>query len=391
MIARIPLMKQAFYDDLTTRTLLSEFVKNTDRFSMGKYCDSFEREFIGYQDCQHAVFVSSGSAANLVLLQALLNTGRLRRGDRVGFSALTWATNVMPIIQLGLIPVPFDCELSTLNVSRRSLEESEESIDALFLTNTLGFAHDLPAIADYCHDRHIILLEDNCESLGSKQNGVLLGNFGLASTFSFFIGHHLSTIEGGMICTDDQELHEMCVMVRAHGWDRNLSPERQQYWRDLNQVDPFYAQYTFYDLAFNARPTEIQGFLGSQQLPYLEETISIRQELFARSCAIFSAHPQTYICPRIDHMDRVSSFAISVVCRDAERCLRVRSAMDAVAEIRPIVAGDITSQPFYRKYAQVRQCPNTTQIHKLGFYFGNCPDYTAKEVDLLCDTLNNNG
>ena len=160
----------------------------------------------------------------------------------------------MPIIQLGLVPVAVDCELETLNVSPRTLAPVD--IKCLFLTNVLGFCDDLPGIADLCRLRGILLLEDNCESLGSRISGRLLGNYGLASTFSFFVGHHLSTIEGGMVCTDDDELGDGLIVTRAHGWDRDLPSHRRACLRQSHHVDDFFAEYTFHDLAYNARPTE---------------------------------------------------------------------------------------------------------------------------------------
>src|SRR3989344_712644 len=154
----------------------------------------------------------------------------LNKKDKVGFSALTWATNTMPLIQLDLDPVPIDISLKNLNICSDNLLSILENIqlDALFITNLLGFCGDLDKISGVCNRKNIILIEDNCESLGSTLNDIKLGNFGLASTFSFYVGHHMSTIEGGMVCTDDKSLYEMLLMVRAHGWDRNLEYNKQK-------------------------------------------------------------------------------------------------------------------------------------------------------------------
>src|SRR5581483_1096468 len=224
----IRLIKSSFYRESLTKKALAKFLLNTDRLSMGEQCLQFEDSFARKQERNYAVFVSSGSMANLLLVQALLNLGRLRPGDKVGFSALTWPTNVMPLIQLGLTPVPLDCDPNTLNVSPEILEKNIKGLKWLFLTNVLGFCDDIKKIQALCKKHKIIFLEDNCESLGSKVGSTLLGNFGVASTFSFFVGHHMSTIEGGMICTDDKELSRALVMARAHGWDRNLDPKEAE-------------------------------------------------------------------------------------------------------------------------------------------------------------------
>lgn len=383
----IKLMKSTFYHQEQTKQALAEFILGAKMLSMGEQCRRFEQAFAVWHQRRQAVFVGSGSAANLVLLQALLNTGRLKRGDRVGFSALTWATNVMPVIQLGLVAVAIDCELETLNVSPRTLAAVGD-LKSLFLTNVLGFCDDLPGIADYCRVHNIILLEDNCESLGSRMNGRLLGNFGLASTFSFFVGHHMSTIEGGMICTDDDELAEAVIMARAHGWDRNLPSNRQKALRGAGQVDDFYARYTFYDLAYNARPTEINGFIGNLQLPYLREIIEKRFANYRRFVSA-AAGNKTIIPLRTDHMEIISNFAMPIVFHDKEQFLRAREKFDAAQiEIRPIIAGNVTEQPFYRKHVSKRQpCPNSQITHQQGFYFGNNPELTEVELNTIEATL----
>ena len=225
---KITLIKSTFLKEEETKKKLCDFIMNQSRLSMGDECLKFEKNFSRKQKRKRSVFVSNGSCANLLLLQALINMGRLEVGDKVLFSSLTWATNVMPIIQLGLVPVPLDCEINTLNTSSRTLKEElkkDKDVKCLFLTNALGFCDDIDEISKVCKDRGILLLEDNCESLGSEYKGKLLGNFGYASTFSFFVGHHLSTIEGGMIVTDDEYLYEMLVMARSHGWSRSNSKE----------------------------------------------------------------------------------------------------------------------------------------------------------------------
>ncbi|HVW66377.1 MAG TPA: DegT/DnrJ/EryC1/StrS family aminotransferase [Candidatus Peribacteraceae bacterium] len=388
---KVPLIKSGFYREQETRDALAEFVRTTQRFSMSEACAAFEDAFAKYQKRKHALFVSSGSMANIVLLQALLNTNRLKHGDRVGFSALTWATNVMPIIQLGLVPVPLDCSIDTLNVMSGAIDAIDD-LQAVFLTNVLGFCGDLDTIRDRCRGRNILLLEDNCESLGSVLHGELLGNFGLASTFSFFVGHHLSTIEGGMICTDDDALYDMLVMTRAHGWDRNLHASARDKLRSEHAIDSFYDRYTFYDLAYNARPTELQGFLGNRQLPFLPEMISKRVSNFLRFQSAVSSRPDLYRPLAVSHMETVSNFAMPVVCTDESIAAVTRKLFeDAGVEIRPVIAGDMTRQPFYAKYCEPVYCPNADKVHQCGFYFGNNPEMTEEEIDLLCNLLTDRG
>lgn len=384
----VKLTKSTFYKENKTKKELADFILHADILSMNKQCQIFEKSFSKKQKRKFAVFVSSGSAANLALLQALLNLGRIKKDDRVGFSALTWSTNVMPIIQLGLIPVALDCNLKTINISPDIFEREAKKLSVLFLTNALGFCDDIAKMKKIAARHKVIFLEDNCESLGSMASGKLLGNFGLASTFSFFVGHHLSTIEGGMVCTDDEELYYMLIEVRAHGWDRNLPKKRQQQLRKEHRLDPFYAKYTFYDLSFNLRPTEISGFLGNNQLKYWGEIVKIRENNFKKFQQAIEKNDD-FISLDTTHMDLVSNFSMPVICLNKQLADKYkRKFFEAEVEIRPIIAGDITRQPFYKKYVKDdRKCHNARQADENGFYFGNNPELTDKEIDLLCNLL----
>src|SRR3990167_10721886 len=207
----INLIKSTFYNEKVVKKELAEFILKADKLSIGAECKKFERKFSKYQGRKYCVFVNSGSSANLALIQALLNLGKIKKNDLVGFSALTWSTNVMPLIQLGLRAVPVDIELDTLNVSSKTLMRTlkKHPIKMLFLTNLLGFCDDIDEIRRVCKEKKIVFIEDNCESLGTVYKEKKLGNYGLASTFSFYVGHHMSTIEGGAICTDNQGLQTM--------------------------------------------------------------------------------------------------------------------------------------------------------------------------------------
>ena len=384
----IKLIKSSFYHEAGTKQQLAKFILNSPLFSMGEQCQQFEAAFAAKQKAKHAIFVSSGSAANLILIQALLNLGVLKKGDKVGFSALTWATNIMPLIELGLTPVALDCAPDTLNVSPAILRPHLSEIKALFLTNVVGFADDIVTIRSLCQEHNIVLLEDNCESLGSVVDGQLLGNFGLAGTFSFYIGHHMSTIEGGMVTTNDDELADMLKMVRAHGWDRNLSQEKQNKLRTEEKIDDFFAKYTFYDLAYNARPNEINGLLGNIQLHYLDEIIEKRVSNFEQFQQAVITNPD-FLPLDVSHMERVSNFAMPIICKDEATFTTYRQRFEkAEVEIRPIIAGDMTKQPFYIKYVTDRPpCPNATAIHHNGFYFGNNPELTEEEIDVVTQLL----
>jgi CDP-4-dehydro-6-deoxyglucose reductase, E1 len=384
----IKLIKSTFYHEPETKQALIDFIREQDFLSMGVECRKFEEAFAAKQKRKYAVYVANGSVANLLLIQSMLNLGYFKRGDKVGFSALTWPTNVMPLIQLGLEPVAIDCELDTLNVSPEKIEKYISELKGLFLTNVLGFCDDISRIKDLCDKHGVVFIEDNCESLGSQVGDTLLGNFGVASTFSFFVGHHMSTIEGGMVCTDDDNLRDYLVMGRAHGWDRNLSPETQDKLRKGADVDEFYAKYTFYDLASNFRPTEIGGFLGNTQIQYWDEIVNKRVGNFHRFQDAMRTNDDFYQYD-LSHMKTVSNFSMPVICKTPELAASYRSKFEtADVEVRPVIAGNMTKQPFYRKYVNdTEPRPNSDYVHANGFYFGNNPEMTDEEIDILCELL----
>lgn len=380
----IKLMKNAFFNEEETRKKLSEFILRAEKLSMGEKCNHFEKEFAKYQGRNFAVFVNSGSSANLALLQAMINTGKLKRGDSVGFSAVTWATNVMPIIQLGLTPIPIDISLENLNVDIDNLESLERHLDAIFITNLLGFSGKLDKIEGYCKAKNILLLEDNCESLGSEVANKKLGNFGLASTFSFFVGHHLSTIEGGMICTDDKELYDALLMVRAHGWSRNLDENEKDKLKKEYNINDFYNQYTFYTLGYNFRPTEINGFLGIEQLKYINEIHNRRFKNFNLYQEAIKDNPN-FVKLKLDHMDFISNFAYPLICKDMSTFKIYLEKFEGV-EIRPVVGGSMVEQPFFPNVNKI-SCPNAKKVHESGFYIPNNPDLTDEEIGEICKIL----
>jgi CDP-6-deoxy-D-xylo-4-hexulose-3-dehydrase len=388
---RVSLMRCAFFHEQATRHALSDFILSTKQFSMGEQCARFENAFSKKQTRNYSVLFSSGGSANLALLQALKNLNRLQDGDKIGFSAVTWSTNVAPVIQLGMTPIPIDCTPPTLNSMNVDLKQRlrETRLKAFFITNALGFAGDLAAIRKTCDQYGIILLEDNCEALGATLPFGRTGNFGLASTFSFFIAHHMSTIEGGCVCTDDPELDEMLRLVRANGWDRNLNPIQQARWRQkFNIQNEFEAKYTFYDIGGNTRPTEITGFLGLFQLPFLDDAIAIRRANYAlwKSATQLNA---SLLVIQDDHLKAASPFALPVICKTpALRKQYLNRFVEAGVEVRPMIAGNITRQPFWRKYVSTEyQLRGADFLHDCSFYCGNYPDLTQDDMNIMLGCL----
>ena len=358
-----PLMRHAFSHDEETRQLLAGFIVSSDRLSMGPLVSDFEVAWAERMGRAHGVMTNSGSSANLILLQAMLNEGLLQAGDRVAVSAVTWATNVMPVMQLGLTPVPIDVDVETLNM------HCCDEADTVFATNALGFC---PELGEF----NGTLIVDSCEGVGGELDGRPIGSFGLASTFSFFIGHHLSTIEGGMVCTDDDDFADALRMARANGWDRNVSERKRCELRSANRVNDFNAAYTFYAPAYNVRPTEIQGFLGLNQLQYLDENCERRAEIYYRlqDAQRFGIKVKT-------RMSKISPLAFPVVCESAaEMYLKRRMFERCGVEVRPLISGNITKQPFFPTWHEL---PGADHLHRSAFYCGLHPEMTEDELQTI--------
>jgi CDP-6-deoxy-D-xylo-4-hexulose-3-dehydrase len=297
----------------------------------------------------------------------------------------------MPIIQMGLIPVAIDCDPTTLNVMSSHLEErlNQTDLKAFFLTNVLGFVGDIWKLKEICDQRGIILIEDNCESLGTETSVGKAGNFSISSSFSFFVAHHMSTIEGGMVCTDDEDMAEMLRIVRANGWDRNLNAKQQFKWRkQYNIASEFEAKYTFYDLGFNFRPTEITGFLGQYQMQFLESNIDCRERNYLQLEKIMQQNDDIVLLKH-DHISRLSTFAFPVVCKTPELREHYLSRFSGAGiEIRPMIAGNIQRQPFYTKYVnELYDLPGTDFLHSNGFYCGNYPELTESDLETISSCL----
>jgi len=380
MTFNIPLVKNTFYKDSKTKKEIISFIKKDKKLSMGEECKKFEDSFSNFQKSKFSVFFSSGSAANLALIQSLKNLGLLKNGDKVAISGLTWSTNVMPIIQHNLNPIPIDINFENLNMDLDNFEESfyKHKFSSVFLTNALGFTCDLERIKKFCHKNSILLIHDSCESLGTTFKGFKTNEYSYADTFSFFVGHQMSTIEGGMVVTNNEDLYEMLKIVRAHGWNRDSK----------NFVDnDFYSKFTFQDLAYNLRPQEINGLIGNYQLKLLNDNLNKRFKIFKQlksalneKESIFKLSPQN---------DFYAPFSFPLVFKDEKDCIEIKNIFKKnLVEIRPIISGNISLQPFFKKYVSHEfKLLNCELVHKNGFYFGINPDLTKNEINFILKLL----
>ncbi|MBC8421965.1 MAG: DegT/DnrJ/EryC1/StrS aminotransferase family protein [Pelagibacteraceae bacterium] len=362
---------------------LVEWLKTYPRLTKGSVTLEFEEKFSNWLGRKHSVFVNSGSSANLLVLSAL-QQGDYLRNNKIVVPSTAWATDLAPVIQLGLKPLLCDSNLKDLSVDLEHLEKIfiEESPSTLLLVSVLGLVPDMKRIVELCEQYEVILLEDTCESMGCEYIGQKLGTFGLASTFSTFFGHHISTIEGGIISTDDKDFYELLVSIRSHGWDRDLSKETQIKLQEEWGVSEFDAMYTFYYSGFNMRSTDLQAYIGLSQIDNLNDWGKQREDNYY----LYQGLIETEWKPTSYFDSLTSNFAYPVISDHRDKIVKKLQENDV--EVRPMICGSMGTQPLYVKHYKRLELPNVSIIDKDGFYVPNHPKLTADEIVFITNIIN---
>lgn len=345
-------------------------------YSMGENVRAFEHDFAQYIGSQHCVMVNSGSSANLLMVAALFYTKnknlRLNRGDEVIVPAVSWSTTYYPLYQYGLKIKFVDIDLHTLNYDLNQLEKAVTNNTRIIMAvNLLGNPNDFDRINQIIGTKRIILLEDNCESLGATFKGRQAGTFGIMGTFSTFFSHHISTMEGGLIVTENEELFQILLALRAHGWTRNL-PKKNQICSEKSD-DPFEESFRFILPGYNVRPLELEGAVGIEQLKRVPKIINERRKNGSRLKEVLGNHPDIIIQKEIGES---SWFGFSLVIRPGSKLNRkiLIEKLHALGfECRPIVAGNFAKNEVV-KYFQFEvhgALVNAEHIDKNGLFIGN--------------------
>ena len=301
--------------------------------------------------------------------------------------AVSWSTTFAPLEQFGMKLVFVDIDRDTLNISIPALRGAiTEKTRMIFLVNLLGNPNAYDEIAAACEGKDIILIEDNCESMGAVYQGKQMGTYGLLGTYSTFYSHHMCTMEGGVVVTDDDELYEYMLSIRAHGWTRNL-PDNSTIYQKKN--DPFYESFRFIVPGFNLRPIEMEGAIGSEQLKKLDGMIAQRR----RNAEYFRQNMAQFSDIRLQSETGESSwFGFSLVLQgklEGKRDAIVNALRNANIEVRPIVAGNFTRNPVisYMNYSIPAPLTNADDIHFNGFFVGNHSKNNFAEIDYLVSVL----
>ena len=363
---------------------LVDWLKTYPRLTKGPITLEFENKFSNWLGRKYSVFVNSGSSANILMLSALQQGGYLKN-SKIVVPSVAWATDLSPVIQLGLEPILCDSNMDDLSADLEHLENLFllHSPSALMFVSVLGLVPDMDKVVKLCDEYDVILLEDTCEAMGCEYKGQKLGTSGRMSSFSTFFGHHISTIEGGIISTNDKDLYELLLSIRSHGWDRDLSEKTQVKLQKEWGVSEFDAMYTFYYSGFNMRSTDLQAYIGLTQIDKIDDWGKKREHNYNLYQDLIK---NDYWKPKSYNNSLTSNFAYPIISPNRDEV--VESLQKNQVEVRPMICGSMGTQPFYVKKYGGLELPNVSVVDKYGFYVPNNPMLIPNEISFISDIVN---
>ncbi len=364
-------------------------VVDKDIFTMGDSVKQFEEDFALFLDKKYCVMVSSGSSANLIATAALFYTKvpMLKRGDEVIVPAVSWSTTYYPLQQYGLKLKFVDIDLETLNYDLEALASAiTDKTKMIMAVNLLGNPNDFDKINEIINDKDIFILEDNCESMGAKYKGKQTGTFGVMGTFSTFFSHHMATMEGGFVATDDEELYHILLSMRAHGWTRNLPKENKVC---TKSDDWFEESFRFVLPGYNVRPVEMSGAIGREQLKKLPSFLEQRRKNAELFIKLFKDHKDFMIQKDIDNS---SWFGFSLIIKPEAKRKRkevIQKLQENKIDCRPIVTGNFTRNHVMKffDYEVHEELKNADYLHDNGLFVGNSQMDLSREIRYLFEVL----
>lgn len=381
-----PLMKDCITEE--DKAAMINFIKTAGRFTNGPKVKEFEKKWSEWLGCKYSLFVSSGSTANTLLVAGVKERYRLKKGDKVVVPCMTWVTNVSPVIQLGLTPIFCDVDPKTFSFDVESLEkiaQENSDIKAVFVSHLFGISADIDLYKKILPNA--IFIEDVCESHGATYKGRKCGTLSEGSTFSFYFGHHMTTVEGGFVCTDDKDLYNVMKMKRSHGMAREALPEMFEKYKEENpQVHP---SFMFMTDGYNLRSMELNAVLGVSQLKHLDKNNDKRRENFDRFIRMVEKYP-SHFCSNYQ-VEGNSSFCLPFVCKNSKTKKSLESYLQkSGVETRPLCSGNLLRQPFLKSMNEIPNptfYPKVEFLHECGFFIGNNHMITSEEFSILEDLV----
>ena len=379
-----PLMRNNI--TLGDRFQLAKFVLTSDRFTNGRKVREFESKWSQWLGSKHSLYVSSGSTANLLLLSAIKELYGLKNGDKVLVPSDTWVTNIAPVIQLGFTPIFCDINTDNFSFCEDDLEyisKTHPDIKLIFVTHLIGFPANNNLYKKLFPEA--LILDDVCESHGCRSSdGSRVGSNSLGATFSFYFGHHISTVEGGMVSTNNDDLYNLLRLKRSHG----LARESDRYDDYVKLYPDISKQFLFVTDGYNFRNHELGAVLGLSQLKRLDSYIERRNNNYQLFINLISKYSHKFKVP-VFHSG-CSNFCLPLLCKEKEDADKLKRLFDDNGiEHRPIIGGNLLKQPFLSNYSIVTNKSNLTVdfVHYNGLYLGNNQFIGKKEIDLLDNVL----
>lgn len=354
------------------------------RLTKGELTWELEEKWAKKIGTKYSVYVNSGSSAILLGLAALKEYDILKN-NKIIVPAVSWATDISSPMLLGFEPILCDCNLSDLACDLEELEKlfKEHNPSALTLVSPLGLVPQMDRVQQLCNEYDVLLIEDVCESMGSQYKGKYLGSMGFMSFFSMYFGHHLSTIEGGFINTNDEDFYHLLLMMRSHGWDRDLPEWKRKELQQQHNCTEFDALYNFYAPGMNLRSTDLQAFIGLRAIDKLDGFVDRRVKNFE----LYSKLIQTNkLQLRDDDLNVISNFAVPVVHDNRKKI--VSALINANVEVRPLIAGNMAAKPMWINKYQKPAMQNAELLDANGFYIPNHQDLTIDEITFISDIIN---
>jgi CDP-6-deoxy-D-xylo-4-hexulose-3-dehydrase len=354
------------------------------RLTKGPLTLELEQKWANKIGTKYSIFVNSGSSSILLTLASLKYHNKTRN-NKIIVPGLSWSTDVSSPMLLGYETYMCDCNLEDLSCDLDHLEKlfQEHNPSTFILVSPLGLVPNMEEIVLLCEQYNVVLLEDVCESMGSKHQNKYLGSFGLASFYSMYFGHHLSTIEGGFINTDDEELYHLLLMMRSHGWDRDLPKDAQTKLRKEFGGNDFDSLYNFYVPGLNVRSTDLQAFIGLRAIDKLDEYSYKRRVNFHQ---YKSQIKNNILKLKENKNDFVSSFAIPILNINRDKI--AQELQDNNIEVRPLIAGNMATKPMWYNENKIPSLPNCELVNKIGFYIPNHQDLTKEEINQITTIIN---
>jgi CDP-6-deoxy-D-xylo-4-hexulose-3-dehydrase len=361
---------------------LREWLKSGPRLTKGSLTLEFEDKWAKYIGTKYSVFCNSGSSANLLMVYAALASGKLRN-NKIVVPSVGWVTTVAPAMQFGMQPIMVGADKNTFGIDLDQLEQVciKEQPAVVIFVQVLGVPHYKQRLLELKKKYGFVLLEDACAALGARySDGTMVGQVGDMSSFSFYFGHQLSTIEGGMVNTDSKEIYDLLIMLRSHGWGKDLDQEAYDKLISDNGVDDFHKPFTFFVPGFNVRATDLQAFIGIRQVEKAEWVSERRNRNHVRYANNLKGVVEFQNWD--DNMPVSISFGALADSTEHRKQI-VKRLVENGVETRIFSAGNLGRHPFWKNVYGEFNDPMSNIIHERGFFVPNDPTLTDEEVDFI--------